>query len=66
MMMDVCDGNCDLAALSKYRYERYEQSVAENGQFFFGPGSLLLYGAASFLYELFAPDGPANLKVSTS
>ncbi|KAI5361664.1 Putative chloroperoxidase [Septoria linicola] len=30
---------------------------AENGNFFFGPGSLLLYGAASFLYELFPGQG---------
>ncbi|CAF0894567.1 unnamed protein product [Adineta steineri] len=42
--------------LSKYRYNRYQQSKAENGQFAFLPQSVLLYGAASFLYELF-PNG---------
>ncbi|RMY92483.1 hypothetical protein D0861_02465 [Hortaea werneckii] len=40
-----------------YREARYYQSVADNGNFFFGPGSLLLYGAASFLYELMPTAG---------
>ncbi|CAK3937822.1 Aromatic peroxygenase [Lecanosticta acicola] len=52
-MMSYCNGNCDLQALALYREKRYNESVAQNGNFFFGPGSLLLYGAASFLYELF-------------
>lgn len=33
------------------------ESRRDNGNFFFGPGSLLLYGAASFLYELFPTAG---------
>ncbi|KAI6885536.1 Cloroperoxidase [Hortaea werneckii] len=56
-MLDYCQGNCNLEALSKYREARYYQSVADNGNFFFGPGSLLLYGAASFLYELMPTAG---------
>jgi hypothetical protein len=52
MMLDVCQGNCGREELALYRLQRYEQSKADNGNFFFGPGSLLLYGAASFLYEL--------------
>jgi hypothetical protein len=38
--------------MAKYRGQRYDQSRAENGQFYYGPRSILLYGAASFLYEL--------------
>jgi hypothetical protein len=38
--------------MTKYRAQRYDQSLAENGHFHFGPRSLLLFGAASFLYEL--------------
>lgn len=56
-MMSYCNGNCDLPALSTYRAQRYQESKMENGNFFFGPGSLLLYGAASFLYELFPTAG---------
>lgn len=41
----------------QYREARYQQSLADNGNFFFGPGSLLLYGAASFLYELMPTAG---------
>ncbi|WPH04693.1 Cloroperoxidase [Acrodontium crateriforme] len=63
MMNDACDGDFNLQNLAKYRKQRYEQSVAENPNFYFGPLSLLLFGAASFLYELmpsgtrgYAPD----------
>ena len=44
--------------LSLYRKQRWTQSQAENENFYHGPLSLLLYGAASFLYELM-PGGPA-------
>lgn len=57
MMTDSTGGIYDRSALSKYRSERYQQSLQENEEFFFGPLSLLLYGAASFLYELM-PSGP--------
>lgn len=52
MMQNVCQGNFDRANLALYRYQRYQQSRTENPNFYFGPLSLLLYGASSFLYEL--------------
>lgn len=65
MMTATTGGNFDLQGLAVYREERWYQSQAENPNFFFGPLSLLLFGAASFLYELFpsgtrgyAPDLP--------
>ncbi|KAI5365986.1 Putative chloroperoxidase [Septoria linicola] len=48
--------NYNLQGLAKYRKERYVESRRDNPNFFFGPLSLLLFGAASFLYELF-PSG---------
>jgi hypothetical protein len=63
MMTQTTGGNYDLTGLAKYREQRYYQSVADNSNFYFGPFSLLLFGAASFLYELmpsgtrgYAPD----------
>lgn len=56
-MNEVCDGDFNLQNLAAYRNLRWTQSQAENSNFFFGPLSLLLYGAASFLYELM-PSGP--------
>ncbi|KAF2167105.1 hypothetical protein M409DRAFT_54310 [Zasmidium cellare ATCC 36951] len=44
---------CDFGNIARYRKQRYDWSVAHNGNFYFGPQSVLLYGAASFLYELF-------------
>ncbi|KZT51088.1 Cloroperoxidase [Calocera cornea HHB12733] len=43
----------DFAGLSLYRSQRYDQSVAENPNLYFPPKELHLYGAASFLYEIF-------------
>lgn len=59
MMQDICQGNFDLDNLALYRYQRWQQSQAENENFYFGPFSLLLFGAASFLYELM-PSGTRN------
>ena len=59
MMTETCNGNYNLENLSKYRLQRYQQSKADNGNFFFGPVGVLLYGAASFLYEVF-PSGTNN------
>lgn len=63
MMTDTTGGNYNLENLAQYRYDRWFQSQAENANFYFGPLSLLLFGAASFLYELmpsgshgYAPD----------
>ena len=60
MMTDTCKGNFNRDGLSLYRYQRYQQSKADNGNFYFGPKSLLLYGAATFLYELFPSFGNAG------
>jgi len=63
MMTETTGGNYNLENLALYRYQRYQQSLQENSNFYFGPFSLLLFGAASFLYELmpsgthgYAPD----------
>lgn len=56
MMQDTCQGNFNRDNLAKYRYQRYQQSLNENPNFYFGPFSLLLFGASSFLYELM-PNG---------
>ena len=52
MMQDTCKGNFNRENLALYRKQRYVQSRAENPNFYFGPFSLLLFGASSFLYEL--------------
>lgn len=57
MMTDSTGGVYDRAGMSKYRLERYQQSRQNNPNFFFGPLTVLLYGASSFLYELM-PSGP--------
>ena len=57
-MDQTCNSNFDRNGLALYRYQRYQQSLADNGNFYFGPKSVLLYGAASFLYELFPSFGP--------
>lgn len=54
----ISGGKFDRTALAAYRGKRYDESVATNPNFYFGPKSLLLYGAASFLYELFPSYGP--------
>lgn len=60
MMDNTCNSNFDLNGLALYRKQRYDQSVAENPNFYFGPLSLLLFGAASFLYELMPSSKNAN------
>jgi hypothetical protein len=64
-MVDTTGGNFDLQGLATYRRQRYQDSRDNNPNFYFGPFSLLLFGAASFLYELmpsgtrgYAPDLP--------
>lgn len=52
-LLQYCGDECNVNNLGHYRAERWRESQATNPNFFFGPGSLLLYGAASFLYELF-------------
>ena len=60
MMTDTCKGNFNRDNLALYRYQRYQQSKADNGNFYFGPKSVILIGAASFLYELFPSLGNAG------
>ena len=59
-MTDTTGGNYDLPGLALYRYNRYQESLATNPNFYYGPKSLLLYGAASFLYELFPSSSNGN------
>jgi hypothetical protein len=62
----VSNGNFDRNTMAAYRSQRYDESLAENPNFFFGPVAILLYGGASFVYELFAPYGPeGNADLST-
>lgn len=64
MMTETTGANYNRDGLAKYRYQRYQQSLEDNPNFYFGPLSLLLFGASSFLYELmpsgpdYLPDGP--------
>lgn len=61
MMKETTNSNYDRDGLSLYRAQRYNQSLAENPNFYFGPFSLLLFGASSFLYELM-PSSANGLK----
>ena len=56
-MAKTAKGTFDRNHMALYMAQRYNQSRADNGNFYFGPKSLLLYGAASFLYELFPSVG---------
>jgi hypothetical protein len=60
MMQSTCKGNFNRDNLALYRSQRYAQSKADNGNFYYGPKPLHLYGAASFLYELFPSFAPAG------
>ncbi|CAD6574458.1 MAG: hypothetical protein ASARMPREDX12_006596 [Alectoria sarmentosa] len=48
------------SVMAQHQFNRYQNSVATNPNFFFGPKAILLYGAASFVYELFPSHGPAG------
>ena len=50
--------NFGSTVMAQHQFNRYQQSVATNPNFYFGPKAVLLYGAASFLYELFPSHGP--------
>ena len=52
--MDKTTGaNFNLANMVKFMGQRYDDSKANNPNFYFGPKVVLLYGAASFLFRLF-------------
>lgn len=55
-------GIFDEACMTQYRYNRYQDSLTTNGNFYFGIKSLLLYGASAFVFRLM-PNGtqPATL-----
>lgn len=48
-MAKVAKNNFGRDELSLYRAQRYNESRRDNPNFYFGPKSVLLYGAASFL-----------------
>lgn len=58
MMDNTCKSYFGRDQLALYRYQRYQQSLHDNPNFYFGPLALLLFGASSFLYELM-PSGPS-------
>ena len=60
MMDETCQGNFNRDNLALYRYQRYQQSLADNANFYFGPHAILLFGASSFVYELFPSFGNAG------
>jgi hypothetical protein len=51
------DGTHTATTLAAARARRWDDSQAANPHFFFGPLSIFLYGAASFVYDLM-PSGP--------
>lgn len=57
MMYNSTGGVYQRDQMAKYRYQRYQQSLNENGNFYFSVKSLLLFGASSFLYELMPSGG---------
>ena len=59
-MQSTCSSLFNRDNLALYRYQRYQQSLSSNGNFYFGPKSVLLFGAASFLYEVFPSGGDAG------
>lgn len=57
MINNYCKDQCNRDHVALYRKARYDWSVQHNGNFYFGPKSVLLFGASSFLYELFPSFG---------
>ncbi|MCJ1471352.1 hypothetical protein MMC07_010000 [Pseudocyphellaria aurata] len=69
MMQQTCQGNFDRDCMALYKYQRYTQSLADNGNFFFGPFTLIFYVAATLLYELlpnFGNEGTPDLATISS
>lgn len=56
-MAKTAQGNFNRDHMALYMSQRYAQSLADNGNFYFGPKAVLLYGAASFLYQSFPNHG---------
>jgi len=55
-MKDVCastsGGLFDINCMTQYRFDRYQDSLATNDNFYFGIKSLLLFGASAFVFQL--------------
>ena len=69
MMAATTGGNFNLKNMATFMSQRYEQSKADNPNFYYGPKAILLYGAASFLFELFPSlgiEGDPNLEIQKS
>jgi hypothetical protein len=63
---ETSKGLFDRDTIAVYRSQRYDESLAGNPNFYFGPKAILLYGAASFIYEVFSvfgPEGEANFDI---
>ena len=55
---DIVNGyTYNRSVIAQHQFNRYQASKATNPNFFFGPKSILLYGAASFVYQLFPSHG---------
>lgn len=48
-MSQTARGNFSRDQMALYRRQRFNDSLFGNGNFYYGPKSLLLYGAASFV-----------------
>ena len=69
MMAKTTGGNFNLPGMANFMSQRYAQSKADNPNFYYGPKAVLLYGAASFLFELFPSlgiEGAPNLEIQKS
>jgi hypothetical protein len=55
-MGDIGNREYGRDTIADWKYARYQQSLAENPNFYFGPLGLILYGAASLTYALM-PNG---------
>ena len=69
MMTKTTGGNFNLQGMANFMSQRYDQSKADNPNFYYGPKAVLLYGAASFLFELFPSlgiQGDPNLEIQKS
>lgn len=69
MMQQACQGNFDRDCLSLYKSQRYADSRADNGNFFYGPITLFFNVAAGFLYQVFpnyGNEGVPDLATITS
>ena len=59
-------GLYDINTLAKYRAQRYDDSRRDNGNFYFGPKALLLYGASAFVFHTMAGSGQPDVATISS